>query len=34
MIQLLEVRPDIAFAVSKIGQQQQNPTADDYEAYI
>jgi hypothetical protein len=30
---LLEVRPDIAFALSKTGQ-QQNPTTDDYEALI
>ena len=34
LIQLLEVRPDIAFGLSKIGQQQQNPTTDDYEALI
>jgi hypothetical protein len=34
LIQLLEVRPDIAFALSKIGQQQQQPTCEDFDALM
>lgn len=34
LIQLLEVRPDIAFHLSKISQQQKCPTKRDYDALI
>jgi hypothetical protein len=34
LIQLIEVRPDIAFHLSKISQQQKNPTLRDYDALM
>ena len=34
LLQLLEVRPDIAFALSKLGQQQKQPTEEDYSALM
>jgi hypothetical protein len=34
LIQLLDVRPDIAFAISKVSQKQKAPTERDYDALI
>ena len=34
LIQLIDVRPDIAFALSKISQKQKNPTERDFDALI
>jgi hypothetical protein len=34
VIQLIDVRPDIAFALSKISQRQKNPSERDYNALL